>query len=91
MIVSVSPSTSLSFTSGLIVSEQPPGRFSLGSIRLSDAFNPLELLPSDDAGIDQAFFPAGALDDATDPEIVADATTLERQVPPSQRGSYVCI
>ncbi|EAQ89824.1 hypothetical protein CHGG_06443 [Chaetomium globosum CBS 148.51] len=46
------------------ISEQPGGRFSMGSTRMSDYFNMNDMLHSEDIGVDSGFFPPTAvLDD----------------------------
>lgn len=42
-------------------SEQPGGRFSMGSVRMSDYFNTNDMLHSEDVGIDSGFFPPTAV------------------------------
>ncbi|AEO65152.1 uncharacterized protein THITE_2111872 [Thermothielavioides terrestris NRRL 8126] len=43
------------------ISEQPGGRLSLGSTRMSDYFNVNDMLHSEDVGIDSGFFPPTAV------------------------------
>jgi hypothetical protein len=43
------------------ISEQPGGRFSMGSVRMSDYFNTNDMLHSDDIGVDSGFFPPTAV------------------------------
>jgi hypothetical protein len=43
------------------VSEQPGGRVSIGSARMSDYFNTNDMLHSEDVGIDSGFFPPTAV------------------------------
>lgn len=43
------------------LSEQPGGRFSLGSVRMSDYFNTHDMLHSEDVGVDSGFFPPAAV------------------------------
>lgn len=43
------------------VSEQPGGRFSMGSVRMSDYFNTNDMLHSEDVGVDSGFFPPTAV------------------------------
>ncbi len=42
-------------------SEQPGGRFSMGSTRMSDYFNTNDMLHSEDLGVDSGFFPPTAV------------------------------
>ncbi|KAK3693796.1 centromere kinetochore component CENP-T-domain-containing protein [Podospora appendiculata] len=60
------------------ISEQPGGRFSLGSTRMSDYFNN-EIIRSDDVGIDSGFFPPiNALDEANFETGAEDMTVYDR-------------
>lgn len=43
------------------LSEQPNGRFSMGSVRMSDYFSTNDMLHSEDIGIDSGFFPPTAV------------------------------
>lgn len=43
------------------ISEQPGGRFSMGSTRMSDYFNTHDMLHSEDIGVDSGFFPPPAV------------------------------
>ncbi|GAB1312255.1 CENP-T/Histone H4 histone fold domain-containing protein [Madurella fahalii] len=43
------------------ISEQPGGRFSMGSVRMSDYFNTHDMLHSEDVGVDSGFFPPTAV------------------------------
>ncbi|KAK4042183.1 centromere kinetochore component CENP-T-domain-containing protein [Parachaetomium inaequale] len=43
------------------ISEQPGGRFSMGSVRMSDYFNTNDMLHSEDVGVDSGFFPPTAV------------------------------
>ncbi|KAL2127017.1 hypothetical protein VTI74DRAFT_11472 [Chaetomium olivicolor] len=43
------------------ISEQPGGRLSVGSVRMSDYFNTNDLLHSEEVGIDSGFFPPTAV------------------------------
>lgn len=43
------------------LSEQPGGRFSMGSTRMSDYFNTNDMLHSEDVGVDSGFFPPTAV------------------------------
>jgi hypothetical protein len=43
------------------LSEQPNGRFSMGSVRMSDYFNTNDMLHSEDIGVDSGFFPPPAV------------------------------
>jgi hypothetical protein len=43
------------------ISEQPGGRFSIGSARMSDYFNTNDMLHSEDFGVDSGFFPPTAV------------------------------
>jgi hypothetical protein len=43
------------------ISEQPGGRFSMSSVRMSDYFNTNDMLHSEDFGVDSGFFPPTAV------------------------------
>ncbi|KAL2198647.1 centromere kinetochore component CENP-T-domain-containing protein [Corynascus similis CBS 632.67] len=60
-------------------SEQPGGRLSMGSMRMSDYFNTNDMLHSEDIGVDSGFFPPTAvLDEGNITMGVQDLSSPER-------------